>query len=564
MVRSLKLLRSIIHGVFLTFGAVTLLSVLAVPAVLAKDWANETAEHRQLVSLRNAGRNQEALVLLNELLRANPADYHAYYLRGIILAEFKHFNRARSDFDKCLALKAFLPDCYAWKSKLDYSQGDHESAIKNATLAIKHDPKNHSAWSNRGLAYLALQRNDLALADLRKALSLSPQDTTLRLNLAHTLYVCDQDKEALSQLDLLLKQKPELAAAYQERSCVNRALKRYEQALLDSNRAIALSQGKVPFFIMGRAFVFLEMGNFTEAIADSKRALAVDRRCGEAYVVMGTCSYKVKRYEEAIRFCNQALECSSKLSEAYRVRGLCYESLGQSEKSMADLERANAIRQDSESYITHAQLAARQGYYEQALDDLSAAGGKRATFKPAAGQRSQDFAPVLALYEKMIKANPSNYDLNYDRGLTCFMAQKTSQSCADFERYIEATAGKGRNVLPAAVWTILAYRKMNQPARASAFMTALDSKKVACMKSREIEFLRGKRSGQDLVAACKSKRDLTFAGTLVGLNLVYSGKTDEGRCYLKRVQTEGDSALDEYAMAITELSVLESSRRKAH
>jgi tetratricopeptide (TPR) repeat protein len=59
-----------------------------------------------------------------------------------------------------------------------------ENAINEFSNAIKKDPTYATAYSNRAVAYMMQKKYNLALADLTKAKELTPNDPTIRYNLA--------------------------------------------------------------------------------------------------------------------------------------------------------------------------------------------------------------------------------------------------------------------------------------------------------------------------------------------------------------------------------------------
>ena len=63
-------------------------------------------------------------------------------------------------------------------------QGMVENANAKFSDAIKKDPMNATAYSNRAVAYMWQKNYNLALADLNKAKELKPNDPAIRYNLA--------------------------------------------------------------------------------------------------------------------------------------------------------------------------------------------------------------------------------------------------------------------------------------------------------------------------------------------------------------------------------------------
>jgi tetratricopeptide (TPR) repeat protein len=63
----------------------------------------------------------------------------------------------------------------AWLKK-----GDNIAALRDADQAVNLDPNDAANYANRAAVMRALNRNDDAIADLRKGLSLNPNATRKR------------------------------------------------------------------------------------------------------------------------------------------------------------------------------------------------------------------------------------------------------------------------------------------------------------------------------------------------------------------------------------------------
>ncbi|MBN2035096.1 MAG: tetratricopeptide repeat protein [Chitinispirillaceae bacterium] len=63
-------------------------------------------------------------------------------------------------------------------------QREYDKAIADFTQALRANPGYAMAYTNRGIAYMAVGADDLALRDFEKAITLDPADVTAmeRLN----------------------------------------------------------------------------------------------------------------------------------------------------------------------------------------------------------------------------------------------------------------------------------------------------------------------------------------------------------------------------------------------
>lgn len=127
-------------------------------------------------------------------------------------------------------------------------QGDHDCAIAELSQAMKHLPGEYSLHYNRGFAYFAKGRYEQALDDYSEAIRL----------------------------------KPDLAAGYNNR-CLTRAVlnRELDRAKADCDHAARLVPDRVePRDTLG--FLYLRMGNFSEALLQYDAVLQVDPRHARA------------------------------------------------------------------------------------------------------------------------------------------------------------------------------------------------------------------------------------------------------------------------------------------
>jgi len=92
----------------------------------------------------------------------------------------------------------------------------------------------------------------------------------MRLNKTGTLYSL-----TLSDLDRALKLGYETADAFNARAIVHDALGHYGDAIADYNKAVRLSQSE-PIILLNRSIAYRHAEDFSQALADARRALELD------------------------------------------------------------------------------------------------------------------------------------------------------------------------------------------------------------------------------------------------------------------------------------------------
>ena len=172
------------------------------------------------------GEYELAIGNFNAVILANAKNAEAYCYRGMCYRDLKQLDKAFPDFNKAIALdpkygKAYYERgmCYIYKNDSDNSIEDFTMAINNGlktqdvyyyrgyvrfmvgktndaisdfTSCIALDPKNSGstarAHNSRGYCYETQNKNDLALADYNKALTLNNTLTVAMVNRGNLYY----------------------------------------------------------------------------------------------------------------------------------------------------------------------------------------------------------------------------------------------------------------------------------------------------------------------------------------------------------------------------------------
>ena len=119
-----------------------------------------------------------------------------------------------------------------------------------------------------------------------------------------------------------------------------------------------------------------DLGRFQEALGDFNRALALDPTNTDAYNNRANIYVQSGRVDDAIADCNRALEVAPhldfQLAKIYFNRGTAYIRKNQIDLALKDLDQALSLEPDNESaHFNRAIAFARKGDYRKALDDYN-------------------------------------------------------------------------------------------------------------------------------------------------------------------------------------------------
>ena len=184
-----------------------------------------------------------------------------------------------------------------------YNEGNFEKAFENANLACQKNPP-AAPFVMRGTLYFDQYKNyDLAISDLRKALSFNEKNSPFNLSSHLTLGMAWFYKNDFARADteytraILLD--PENVIPYIRRGTLYADnLGRYDQALADFRQALYLDPAQKEA-ALGIGYCFYRKNLTAEAIAAFDKAIAMDTADGRLHYFRALALVQAQRYSEA-------------------------------------------------------------------------------------------------------------------------------------------------------------------------------------------------------------------------------------------------------------------------
>lgn len=168
-------------------------AIAAFSAALTINPNSTRALYNRILGYRHTEQYEAALFDLERLAEIDKADDRLPKIQGLILSQLERYDEALASYRAGLQTDPDNPSVLNNIGWVYYLKGDYEQAVRFASRAIRgksYDKLYAAAYHTRGVAYLALNDCQRALADLEMALSLQPDRDVYKEELAKAREQC--------------------------------------------------------------------------------------------------------------------------------------------------------------------------------------------------------------------------------------------------------------------------------------------------------------------------------------------------------------------------------------
>ncbi|MBL8798373.1 MAG: protein kinase, partial [Planctomycetia bacterium] len=246
---------------------------------------------------------------------------------------------------------------YAHGERREFQAAEADFALVEKSLQQRpNDTIRYGLLVNRGLARLLNQQHDGAIADLREALALRPQELPAYVNLAQARYERQEWDAALALLDRAATLTPPESAAgiHRHRARLHQARGDTDAALHDLDRAARLDPDgpRAPRVLEDRCqqarLLLAQQPEKAAAVLDCVLEISPDQP--QAHRLRAEALLRLERFDGAIasldRYFARDIELRRPVAPAYAARALAHSKVGRLPEAIEDYSRALELTPD--------------------------------------------------------------------------------------------------------------------------------------------------------------------------------------------------------------------------
>jgi tetratricopeptide (TPR) repeat protein len=332
--------------------------------------ANEAAAiFRRALALHRGNRLMEAEAAYRQVLEVEPDHFESLHLIGVICHQCGNHAAAVRQIDAALKVNPRNAAAHSNRGLALQELGRFEDALASFERALAIEPDDPDVLMSRGLALAALGRHGEAVTNYDRALAISPDHVDALTNRGSALQALNRPAEALASYERALAISPDHPEALANRGIVLHALKRDAEALASLDRALAVRPHH-PETLANRGVVLHALERHAEALASFDKALAIAPNHGEALNNRAITLMRLGRHDEALRSLDRALAIRPTYAEALNNRGTVLAQLNRHAETLASFEQALAIKPDfAAAHLNEAHALLLTGQFERGWEE---------------------------------------------------------------------------------------------------------------------------------------------------------------------------------------------------
>ena len=254
------------------------------------------------------GHTNDAIATLETLVKNDPGNSEAHYVLGVGLKKLGNLERAQSEWNEALHLRADLLDALRALAGLALERGDMEALDRQASEMIQLQPASPEGYALRALSNINRKRFPAAEVDVRKAIEASPEGSFGYVQMGN-LRLAEKEFGAASRAYReALDRNPNSKDAMLGLMTSYVAQKRVDDAIAAAKAQIAKSPHNSGFYDLLGSALFYNKRDLAGAATAFQKAVELDKNNSDALLKLARVQGAKGSTDDAIATCRRALE----------------------------------------------------------------------------------------------------------------------------------------------------------------------------------------------------------------------------------------------------------------
>lgn len=494
----------------------------------------------------------------------------------------KEFRKAVKELDIAIKEEPNNFEGYYKRAKCFSETDSPQESFPDFTRALKLNPNFADIWVSRALAYQRLNDPSHAMADLKHALSVNPKHSKAFHKL---LVLCLRQKDSktgIKYATIAIKNSVERVDMLQRRGTfyalagdadnmqvdfnlaladVQTSLSTLEQTKSSSEKERAKLKSNLADVYNERGKAFAALKDFDRALNDFQKALSIVPNSATYMCNVGAAYLHKQQNQQALETLREACKLRADSASIHNNLGIALERTGKHTEAKLEFERALNIDSSHTQYFSnHARMALALGDAEDAMGDFVGITSMRA--KGAVNTPTHVY-PVVQQLNELIRLNPSDPANYYNRGIINFSQSRFENAKEDFSKFLILQRGIGESPTYGSILLSITLQNLHQTREAE--QTISQAKLVAntSWSKRLLALYCEDEKVDDYMDAQASHRREVAVNCFIGLKKLAEGNNVTAEEKLKWTRDHAIPSQDEYLLAISGLNKILGKKQNA-
>jgi tetratricopeptide (TPR) repeat protein len=271
-----------------------------------------------------AGQSEKALRMYDRAIDLDRDQSEAYFSKGVLLVNLKRLEEAERAFEQGIERSKDSPIGYYYLGRIEIEAKQFDRAIRHLEQAVQINPHFEPAYMALAALYETQQDRTGAIGIYRKYLQvINPQSKEMRHHLIRLFLQDKSYRDALSELDTLLREDPDDLDAQLRMGLVYGELKEYPKAIAQLTKILSArpAELRVRDYL---GLMYEELKEYDKAIEAYQANLKLQPTYADGHLHLGFLYYRLKQSAEAVPHLMEVVKQNPKQSDAYLLLGLTY------------------------------------------------------------------------------------------------------------------------------------------------------------------------------------------------------------------------------------------------